>query len=46
MMYKSKYEEILNYLSDLMGIAKNMVEVTVEGANRNLKLSEYYVSGF
>ena len=29
--------------SDLQGVAKSIVEIAVEGANRNLKLSEYYV---
>jgi hypothetical protein len=41
----SKYEGIPRLLSDLKGAHKNMVEMAVAGANRNLKLSEYYVLG-
>jgi hypothetical protein len=41
----SKYEENSKLLSDLKGLPKNIVEMAVAGANRNLKLSEYYVLG-
>jgi hypothetical protein len=41
----SKYEENLKLLSDLEGLPKNIVEMAVAGANRNLKLSYYYVLG-
>ena len=36
----SKYEENPKVLSDLKGVPKNIVEMAVAGANRNLKLSE------
>ena len=42
----SKYEENPNWLSDLKGVPKNRVEMAVAGANRNPKLSEYYILGF
>jgi hypothetical protein len=35
----SKYEENPKLLSDLKGVHKNIVEMAVAGANRNLKLS-------
>jgi hypothetical protein len=41
----SKYEENPKLLSDLKGVPKKIVEMVVAGANRNLKLSEYYVLG-
>ena len=41
----SKYEENPRLLSDLKGVLKNIVEMAVAGANRKLKLSEYYVFG-
>ena len=41
----SKYEENPILLTDLKGMPKNIVKMDVAGANRNLKLSEYYVLG-
>ena len=41
----SKYEDIQELLSDLKGVPKNIVELSVAGATRNLKLSQYLVSG-
>ena len=40
----SKYEEKPKLLRDLKGVPKK-VERAVAGANRNLKLSQYYVLG-
>ena len=37
----SKYEENLEFLNDLKGVPKNIVELSVAGATRNLKLSYY-----
>ena len=45
MMSISKFEENPKLLSDLKGVPKIIVEMAVAGANRNLKLSEYYVLG-
>ena len=39
MMQMSKYEGNFQLLSDLKGVPKNIVEVSVPGASRNLKLS-------
>ena len=41
----SKYEENPKLSSDLKGSPKNVVEMAAAGANRNLKLSDYYVIG-
>ena len=41
----SKYEENPILLSDLKGVSKNIAEMAVAGAYRNLMLSEYYVLG-
>jgi hypothetical protein len=41
----SKYEENLELLSDLKCAPKKIVEMAVASANRNLKLSGYYVLG-
>ena len=40
----AKYEENHRLLSDLKGVPKNILDMSVAGANRNLKLSEYWVS--
>ena len=40
-----KYDENPKLLSDLKRVPKNTVEMAVAGADRNLKLSEYYVLG-
>ena len=37
----SKYEENQELLSDLKGVPKNIVELSVAGATRNLKVSYY-----
>jgi hypothetical protein len=37
----SKYEENSKWLSDLKGVPKNIVEMALAGANRNLKLLEF-----
>ncbi len=39
----SKYEENPKLWSDLKGVPKNIVEMAVGGANRNLKLPQYYI---
>ena len=41
----SKYEENQESLSDLKGVPKNIAELFVASATRNLKLSEYFVLG-
>jgi hypothetical protein len=41
----SKYEENPELLKDLNGVPKNIVEMAVAGASRNLKLSDYYILG-
>ena len=38
MMQMSKYEENSKLLSDLHGVPKNILDMTVAGANRKLKL--------
>jgi hypothetical protein len=39
-------DTVYNHLSDRLKVgAQNRVEMAVAGANWNLKLSEYYVSG-
>ena len=43
MIKMSKYEENHRLLSDLKDVPKNIVDLYVAGANRNLKLSEYYI---
>ena len=45
MIKMSKYEENHRLLSDLKDVSKNIVDLYVAGANRNLKLSEYYILG-
>jgi hypothetical protein len=44
-MKMSKYKGNPVLLSDLKVVSKNKEEMTVSGANRNLKLSEYYGLG-
>ena len=44
-MSMSKYEENPKLLSDLKVMPKNIVEMAVASANRNFKLSDYYVLG-
>ena len=41
----SKYEENPELLSDLKGVPKNILEMSVAGANWNLKLSWQYFLG-
>ena len=41
-----KNQENSEFLSDLKAVAKTIEEIAVDGADRNLKLSEYYILGF
>ena len=41
----TKYEENPKLLSDIKVVPKNKFIMAVDGANQNIKLSEYYVLG-
>ncbi len=41
----SKNEENPKLWSDFKGVPENIVEMGVDGANRNLKLPQYYILG-